>query len=127
MNSPITTIYSSGFDAWYRNQYKLDRDKWIYTMGGKVVRLVVVGGKYCDPPVEDDITFEGPVVLKPEPENQYDPNAVAVYYGGRKIGYMVRERLHLLHNTAWKQIQDPEWKNLPQLVNSAYGVYAVGV
>ncbi|MGH2941915.1 MAG: HIRAN domain-containing protein [Solirubrobacteraceae bacterium] len=28
--------------------------------------------------------------LVPEPENRYDPNAVAVYIGGEKVGYLSR-------------------------------------
>lgn len=30
-------------------------------------------------------------ILVPEPQNQYDPNAVAVLVGGLKVGYLSRE------------------------------------
>lgn len=36
----------------------------------------------------DDEVLLSKLTFKAEPENQYDPNAIAVYYGDRKIGHV---------------------------------------
>lgn len=38
--------------------------------------------------VIDDLKLGAPVVLKAEPENSYDPKAVAVFFDDVKIGYV---------------------------------------
>jgi len=119
----IETVYSSSFDDWY-NDYKLDREKWAEKLGA-VTRLVIVGGQYCDPPCPEVPVFEGPVKLVAEPDNAMDPNAILIFYQDLPVGYLVRERCFLIRSEAWRQT--PNWKELPMLVNSRYGLYAVGV
>ena len=40
--------------------------------------------------VIDQLTLGAMVTLKAEPENPYDPDAVAVYFGETKLGYIPR-------------------------------------
>lgn len=42
--------------------------------------------------------------IRPEPENEYDENAIALYKGGRKVAYIPWEQTHLLH----KAMEDGE-------------------
>jgi hypothetical protein len=119
----ITTVYSSAFDEFYTS-YKTDRDKWD-RKGLSVARFVVVGGKHCDPPCVEIPEWRGPVRLLGEPDNEHDPDAILVFYGGRPMGYLVRERCVVVRSNTWQQ--DSDWKSTPTLVNSGVGLYAVGL
>ena len=119
MDIDITTVYSSGFDEWYQ-LYRNNRGGW---PSWGVTRLVVVGGRFLDPPCEDPPVFEGPLRLRSEPDNAADPDAILVSYGGMDVGYLVRERTHMVRDTGWNQ--RPDWMSGPKLVSSEAGLYAV--
>jgi hypothetical protein len=36
------------------------------------------------------------LTMKAEPENKYDPNAVAIYYGDKKLGFIPKEENKLI-------------------------------
>lgn len=46
--------------------------------------------------VIEDLTLGKPVKLKCEPDNPYDPEAVALYYKDKKIGYVPKDKNELL-------------------------------
>jgi hypothetical protein len=37
------------------------------------------------------ITYETELTMKSEPENKYDPSAIAIYFGDNHIGYVPKE------------------------------------
>ena len=41
--------------------------------------------------VFEDLKIGAQLVFKREPENAYDPNAVAIYYGEHKLGFVPRD------------------------------------
>lgn len=47
-------------------------------------------GQIAGPKTEDGVEFVCEAVVKPEPENPHDSNAVAVYIRGQKVGYLSR-------------------------------------
>jgi HIRAN domain len=49
----------------------------------------IVGGKG-----PDSVRIPTQATLVPEPDNPYDPNAVAVYIAGRKVGHLPRPAAH---------------------------------
>lgn len=40
--------------------------------------------------VREQLRELAPLQLRPEPENEYDPNAVGVYYEGHKLGFVAK-------------------------------------
>jgi hypothetical protein len=52
--------------------------------------IEVAGFRHQDGVALGDIYAGDPVVLKPEPENLYDTNAIAVFHNGKKIGHIDR-------------------------------------
>lgn len=52
--------------------------------------IEVAGFRHQDGVTLDGIYVGDPVVLKPEPENPHDKNAIAVYHSGKKIGFIDR-------------------------------------
>ena len=57
-----------------------------------------------------------PLSFRKEPENEYDSNAVAVYNGDRKIGYLHRNRLQDMAN---------EYMSRGWIIRSAFEMYSV--
>jgi hypothetical protein len=47
----------------------------------------------------DEIRVDTVATLHPEPDNEHDPNAIAVHLGGEKIGYLARD-------------EAPRWKDV---------------
>lgn len=41
--------------------------------------------------VFSELKIGSQLIMKPEPENKYDPSAVALYYGQKKLGFIPRE------------------------------------
>lgn len=52
--------------------------------------IEVAGFRHQDCVSLDDIYVGDPIVLKPEPENQFDSNAIGVFHNSAKIGYIDR-------------------------------------
>lgn len=46
-----------------------------------------------------DVADDPALGLRPEPDNKYDSNAVAIYWGRKKIGYVLKGRLQDMANT----------------------------
>ena len=60
-------------------------------------RYVVAGFQhYIGSRLKQHIKIGDTVSLKPEPDNKYDPNAVAIYWKGYVIGYVPRSENHVL-------------------------------
>ena len=47
--------------------------------------------------VFENLKIGTPLSLKAEPENPYDPDAVAIYYQGLQIGYVPKAENELIH------------------------------
>lgn len=53
----------------------------------------IAGFAYCDGlQVIEELTLGKPVQLVAEPDNPYDPEAVAIFYKEKKIGYIPKDR-----------------------------------
>jgi hypothetical protein len=46
--------------------------------------------------VFSNLKIGSPLMLKAEPENKYDPSAVAIWYDDKKLGFVPREENELL-------------------------------
>lgn len=63
----------------------------MYEMGRQFVLCNVAGFSHWDgPEVHDKLRVGTPLELVAEPDNPYDPHAVAVLLDGTKIGYVPR-------------------------------------
>ena len=63
----------------------------MYMKSRNVLDCHIAGFKYYDGlEVIDSLKIGSVVNLASEPENPYDPDAVAVYFDGRKLGYIPR-------------------------------------
>ena len=93
----------------------------IYETLGEVTKIRVLGRQYHDPeprqPLGEDIR------LAPEPTNEVDKNAIAVYRGNTKIGYVPRERTSVIRE-AQKAI---ERGANTELVNSPDSLYLINL
>lgn len=59
----------------------------------------IAGFSYYDGlDVIDNLTIGAPVTLRSEPDNPYDPDAVAIYFRGTKLGYVPRAKNGYLSN-----------------------------
>lgn len=61
-------------------------------MPGKAMRIDVVGAPYRAGVNWKNVQKGDKLDLVPEPDNEADQNAVAVFVNGQKIGYMPREK-----------------------------------
>lgn len=52
--------------------------------------LEIAGFRYTQPNVDTQDVINLPLHFKPEPENKFDPNAIAIYQDEYKIGYVSR-------------------------------------
>ncbi|WP_330924456.1 HIRAN domain-containing protein [Candidatus Sororendozoicomonas aggregata] len=59
--------------------------------------IEVAGFRYESTISIDEIAVNTPVQFIPEPENQYDSQAIRIELGGNKLGYVDRGRLELFH------------------------------
>jgi hypothetical protein len=48
---------------------------------------------------DEEIRFETQATLVPEPDNEHDPNAIAVHVSGRLVGYLSRDE-----NPRWQEV-----------------------
>ena len=61
----------------------------MYERSRNLMDCHIAGFTYYDGiEVIDNLTIGAPVTLKSEPDNPYDPSAVAIYYGTKKLGYV---------------------------------------
>ena len=57
----------------------------------------VAGFAYYDGlEVIDNLVIGAPVELRSEPDNPYDPDAVAIYFGNTKLGYVPRAKTYFV-------------------------------
>jgi hypothetical protein len=61
-----------------------------------VLEAPVTGIPYYDLLVASNIREGDELVLKPEPENRFDSNAIQVLFAGMQIGYVERESAHII-------------------------------
>ena len=91
MNTAIESHFSKTIGEMYTEELR---------NGGRSLRRVqIVGHQYN--PWGQNRDFNGPVVLQPEPENQHDPCAIAVYTEDKsgkvlKVGHIARESTRLI-------------------------------
>ena len=65
----------------------------MYERSRNIIDCHIAGFTYYDGlEVIDQLTLGAMVTLKSEPENPNDPDAVAVYFGGTKLGYVPRAK-----------------------------------
>jgi hypothetical protein len=60
--------------------------------------IEVAGFRHQYGVVIEDIYNGDPVTLKAEPDNLYDPNAIAVYHNGKNVGYIARAQAVSFHS-----------------------------
>lgn len=96
----------------------------------KYIGYCFIAGMYHHKPaikaVLDDGSYEGPCDLIPEPENQFDPNAIRIEINGELVGYVpakmcdvVREKLPQVAN-CYAEIEMDDTSDLSGKV-SMYG------
>lgn len=61
--------------------------------------IEVAGFRHQDGVALDDIYVGDPLTLKPEPDNIHDPNAIAVFHSGKRIGHI--DRAQALSFQSW--------------------------
>lgn len=88
--------------AWdvYLQQTSYVDPNWVGPLG-RMARLNLVGHKHIQPPPPE--ALDGAIEVRPEPENQHDPNAIAVLFKGKRIAYVRKVQTCLLH-THWQQL-----------------------
>jgi len=65
----------------------------MYERSKHLIDCHIAGFTYYDGlDVISELQLGTPVSLRSEPENPYDPNAVSIYYGETKLGYVPRDR-----------------------------------
>ena len=65
----------------------------MYERSRHLISCYIAGFTYYDGlDVINELKPGTPVVLKSEPENPYDPNAVSIYYDDTKLGYVPKEK-----------------------------------
>ncbi len=65
----------------------------MYERSRNILECHIAGFTYYDGlEVIDQLTLGTVIQLVSEPENPYDPNAIAVYFGQTKLGYVPRAR-----------------------------------
>jgi hypothetical protein len=65
----------------------------MYERSGNILDCHIAGFTYYDGlEVIDQLTLGAVVSLKSEPENPHDPDAIAVYFGETKLGYVPRAK-----------------------------------
>lgn len=58
----------------------------------------IAGFSYHEGPlVFNELTVGAELTLVIEPNNKYDPTAVAVYYGNSKLGYLPADKNNIVH------------------------------
>ncbi|MCL2137674.1 MAG: HIRAN domain-containing protein [Coriobacteriia bacterium] len=68
-----------------------------YERSRNILDCYIAGFTYYDGiSVFDDLSIGTSVALRAEPDNPYDPNAVAVFYGNSKLGYIPRNTNKLI-------------------------------
>lgn len=71
--------------------------EYSYERSRHLIDFHVAGFAYYDGlDVIDELTLGKPVQLVSESDNPYDPEAVAIYYKDRKIGYVPKNKNELL-------------------------------
>lgn len=111
-----TSLFMENFERIYdrwRAQESLGAGKILETLGDHVEHVNVLGRRHRDPTPEEP--FSGPLRLVEEPENPVDPNAIAVYRGDEKIGYVPRNRTAVVRG----YLTDPK----AAIVNSPLAIY----
>lgn len=72
-----------------------------------MVNFTLVGMAYAGVSVDDVVGYES-VVLRPEPDNEYDPNAIMVlgvdHSGSRKLGYVTRDSNIVVSNEVYSVV-----------------------
>ena len=56
----------------------------------------VMGIPYYDPLIAANVREGDELVLKSEPDNRFDPNAIQVIYGDKQIGYVERDKAQII-------------------------------
>jgi hypothetical protein len=118
METELVTLYRPSIKSWWQ-EYLDDCDFTIkrkYKWLDKSYQLPIVGGDYIEGSPK---SFEGPIKLILVDDNKFDPNAIAVEYCGKRVGWVPRERTHLLRKNWDDFVQsDDEWDNFPKVVSS---------
>ena len=71
----------------------------MYERSRNLLDCHIVGFTYYDGlDVIGDLKLGAPVTLKSEPENPYDPDAVAIYHGETKLGYVPKHKNSYISN-----------------------------
>ena len=71
----------------------------MYERSRNLLDCHIAGFTYYDGlDVIGDLKLGAPVTLKSEPENPHDPNAVAIYYEGTKLGYVPQYKNSYISN-----------------------------
>jgi len=74
----------------------LEEEK-MYERSKHLLDCHIAGFTYYDGlDVINELQLGTPVSLKSEPENPYDPNAVSIYYGNTKLGYVPKSYNRIL-------------------------------
>lgn len=71
---------------------------------------------------EEAIRAEKIAALVPEPDNEYDPNAIAVHIDGRLVGYLAREE-----NVRWLDIANSAAIGAEAMIAGKEGAGPLGV
>ena len=81
-----------------KNQYKSKSiEDFSYEKSRYIMDFQIAGFRYYDGlEVIDELVVGSSVDLIAEAENPYDPEAIAVYYKGLKVGYMPRKQNQIL-------------------------------
>jgi hypothetical protein len=53
--------------------------------------MIIAGASYCEKSALETLTVGTYIDLVPEPDNEYDKNAVKLICNGRKIGYISKK------------------------------------
>lgn len=97
-----------------RDYYKMCRSQYESLMFIPKEELITIAGTkfYSCPKFEKGMMFQ----LKKEPENEHDPDAIAVYYDGDKIGYVANSDMTSCDLTS----KASDLKDIPDIAFAEY-------
>ncbi len=101
-------------------KFKIQYDRGdgkLYDRIESITCLNFVGRAHTD--VDPTVPLGGGVELRPDPQNQHDPNAIGVYFEEKRFGYVAAGQTHLIR----------QWQKNPKIlfVNSLMNLYAVAM
>lgn len=113
LTQPLKTLYSSKAEGWY-DQWVNSETYGLEPSEVRIERIPIVGMRHQG--VSEDLVLDGELELVPDPENEFDPNAIKVLYYGKQIGWVPRKDTALIHQRDFHQ-EDKDLYNIPKLIS----------